>query len=150
MTTILVIDNKGDSQGLVSAMRGNGLRVLVEVESGNGLRRAVEEIPSAIILDENMPPMDGGELLPILRSFTDALIVVKGSGEELAMTHAVDHGADAYLPPFISVDETLARFHAVLRRSRTIRKPNSDWTAYESVWKSDQCVSPLVSLNSPS
>ena len=137
MTTILVIDNKGDSQGLVSAMRGNGLRVLVEVESGNGLRRAVEEIPSVIILDENMPPIDGWELLPILRSFTDALIVVKGSGGELAITQAVEDGADAYLPPCISVNEILVRIHAILRRSRTVRKPNADWTAYEPIWKSD-------------
>ncbi len=124
MTTVLVIDGKEDSQSLVSAMRGNGLRVLVEVESGDGLRRAVEEIPNVIILDEDMPPLDGGELLPIFRSFTDALIVMKGSGGELAMTHAVEHGADAYLPPFISVDETLARIHAILRRSRTPKNLN--------------------------
>lgn len=137
MLTILVIDNKEDSQGLVSAMRGDGLRVLVEVESGNGLRRAVEEIPDAIILDEDMPPMDGEDLLPVLRNFTDALIVVKGSGEGLATTLALLQGADTYLSPFISIKENLCRIHALLRRrSATDRTPISDCTAYEPVWKS--------------
>ena len=89
MNTVLVIDNKDDSQSLVSAMRGIGLRVLVEVDSGNCLRRAVEEIPGAIILDEDMPPIDGMELLPVVRSSTDTLIIVKGSGEELRATHAL-------------------------------------------------------------
>ncbi len=110
MTTILVIDSKEDSQGLVSAMRGTGLRVFVEAESCDGLRRAVEEIPNAIILDEDMPPMDGGELLPILRSFTGALIIVKGSGEGTAAAQALRQGADFYLPRDAGVDEFLSYF----------------------------------------
>ena len=87
MKTILVINNKEDSS-LVFALRSNGLKVLVELDSGGGLRRAVEEIPDAIILDEDMPPLDGGNLLPIIRSFTDALLVVKGSGGMLGTTDA--------------------------------------------------------------
>ena len=117
MTTILVIDSKEDSQGLVPALQGEGFKVMVERESGNGLRRAVEEVPDAIILDEDMPPLDGGKLLPILRSFTDALIFVKGSGGEFATSYIVE-GADSYLPQFTSVKEILFRIHALLRRSR--------------------------------
>lgn len=126
MKTVLVIDRQEDRQSLVSALEGEGFRVMVEVESDSGLRRAVEEIPGAIIIDEDMPPIDGVELLPVLRSFTDSLIVVKGSGQGLAATQALLQGADLYLPRSVSIKEVLVRIHALLRRLVAESDP-TDW-----------------------
>ncbi len=125
MNTVLVIDREDDRQILVSALEDAGFKVMVEVESGNGLRRAVEEVPGAIILDEDMPPLDGVELLPVLRSFTDSLIVVKGSGQGLAATQALLQGADLYLPRSVSVKEVLVRVHALLRRLLNGKNPSA-------------------------
>ncbi len=116
MKTVLVIDSDEDRRSLVTALQGAGFRVLEEVESGNGLRKAVDEDPGAIIIDEDMPPIDGIELLPVLRSFTDSLIVVKGSGGGQVAAQALLQGADLYLPRWASVKEVLARVHALLRR----------------------------------
>ena len=124
MNTVLVIDSDEGRRSLVTALQGAGFRVVEEVESGNGLRRAVEEVPGAIIMDEDMPPIDGIELLPVLRSFTDSLIVVKGSGGGLAAAQALLQGADLYLPRGVSVKEVLVRVHALLRRLVTGREPS--------------------------
>jgi DNA-binding response OmpR family regulator len=90
-----------------------------DVESGSGLSRAIEEVPAAIIMDEDMSPIDGIELLPVLRSYTDSLIVVKGSGGGQAAAQALLLGADIYLPRSVSVKEALTRIHALLRRLAT-------------------------------
>ena len=135
MKTVLLIDTEENSHDLVSALQGEGFKVMVEVESGNGLRRAVEEIPGAIIMDEDMPPLDGVELLPVLRSFTETLIIVKGSGEGLAATQALLQGADVYLPRFISIKEVLVRIRTLLRRLGIVTEAAPDWIAWEPVWK---------------
>ena len=126
MKTVLVIDSDEDRRNLVTALLGAGFRVIEEVESGDGLRRAVEEDPGAIIMDEDMPPIDGIELLPVLRSFTDSLIVVKGSGGGLAAAQALLRGADLYLPRSVSVKEVLVRVHALLSRLVTGREPSQE------------------------
>jgi len=139
MKTVLVIDSEDDRQSLVSALEGEGFKVMVEVESGSGLRRAVEEIPGAIIIDEDMPPIDGVELLPVLRSFTDSLIVVKGSGQGLAATQALLQGADLYIPRAVSIKEVLVRVHALLRRLVTESEPMEWAFPTGGDWESSGC-----------
>ena len=116
MKTVLVIDSDEGRRSLVTALQGAGFRVMEEVESGNAMRRVAKEHPGAIIMDEDMPPIEGIELLPFLRSFTDSLIVVKGSGGGPVAAQALLQGADVYLVRSVSVREVLARVHALSRR----------------------------------
>ena len=55
MKTVLVNDSDEDRGSLITALRGAGFRVMEEMESGDRLRRAVEEVPGAIIMDEDSP-----------------------------------------------------------------------------------------------
>ena len=66
MLNVLVIDNDENPAGLAAALQKSGFTVFKEQQSGNGLRTAVEVAPRLIIVDENMPPLDGTELLPLL------------------------------------------------------------------------------------
>ena len=70
MKTGLVIDRDQECPSLVTALQDSGFRVVEEEEeSGNGLRTAVEVVPYLIIVDESMPPLDGIDLLLLLRSW---------------------------------------------------------------------------------
>lgn len=112
MKTVLMIDREEHDRSLVSALEGEGLRVIVEADSGDGLTRAVAELPGAIIMDEDMPALDNADLLPALRRSTGSLIIVKGSGEGVAETQALQNGADFYLPRGAGAQEFLGFFIA--------------------------------------
>ena len=65
----------------------------------------VEVAPQIIILDESMPPLDGTELVSLLRSFTDSLIIVKGVGRAAAAATALLMEADVYLVRSVTIME---------------------------------------------
>lgn len=72
----------------------------------------------AALLDLGLPDVDGGELLPILRSMsTLPIIVVSGRGTERDKVEALDLGADDYVAKPFLPGELLARIRAALRRS---------------------------------
>ena len=132
MPKVLVIESDVASQGLLDALQYfPGFTLLKEQQSANGLRTAVEAIPQLIIVDESMPPLDGIELLPLLRSLTDSPIIVKGAGGRQAAAKAMLQGADVYLVRSVSVNEVLARVHALLSRLVTGREPSEG--AYSEV-----------------
>ena len=116
MNKVLVIESDDASEELIDALRAAGFAVFKEWHSGDGLRRGVEVVPQLIILDESMPPLDGTELVPLLRSFTDSLIIIKGDGGRHRAAKAMLEGADVYLVRSVTVEEVLVRIHALLRR----------------------------------
>jgi two-component system KDP operon response regulator KdpE len=72
----------------------------------------------AVLLDLGLPDMDGGEILPIVRSLSALpIIVVSGRGTERDKIEALDLGADDYVAKPFLPGELLARIRAALRRS---------------------------------
>ena len=116
MNKVLVIESDYASEELIYALRAAGFAVFQEWHSGSGLRTAVEVVPQVIVVDENMPPLDGNELVPLLRSFTDSLIIVKGEGGAAGAATALLQGADIYLVRSVTIMEVLVRIRALLRR----------------------------------
>jgi two-component system KDP operon response regulator KdpE len=112
----LIIDTDENRQSAVPALRDAGLQVIEAVESGEGVRYILDDSTHIIIVGEEMPPIDGVELLPLLRSLTESPIIVLGSGGEMAMVRALFQGADFYLSRPVTVSELIARIRALLRR----------------------------------
>ena len=116
MNKVLIIESDEDPSGPADALQALGITVFKEQQSGNGLRTMVDVVPQLIILDENMPPLDGIELLPLMNRFTDSLIIIKGEGRGLAAPKAMLQGADLYLDRWVTEKEILAHVRALLRR----------------------------------
>ena len=114
--TALVIDKDESGQSVAFALRDAGFRVIEARESSAGLRHTLDDAPRIVIMDEDMPPIDDMELLPILRRFTEAPIIIVGSGSEMAMVQKLLQGADVYLTRPVNIRELLARIRALLRR----------------------------------
>ena len=96
---------------------GEGYSVVSESESSDGITRLIQEDPGLVLIGDDVPPLDGVELLPILRRMTNSPIIVVGPGGEASVVKALLQGADMYLSTPINYRELLSRARALLRRS---------------------------------
>jgi two-component system, OmpR family, KDP operon response regulator KdpE len=120
MTTarVLVVDDEPAVIKFVAAnLRARGYDV---ADASNGLE-AVERVkdykPDLVILDINMPGMDGFEACSYVREISDAaIIMLTAHGGEGDKIRALDLGADDYLTKPFAIGELMARVRAVMRR----------------------------------
>jgi len=118
--TILVVDDEPQIRRVLRAtLAHEGYEVL---EAKNGLEAVelvVKERPDLILLDFNMPEMNGIETCRKLRlSFEGPIIMVTVRSAEQDKVVALDSGADDYVVKPFAMDELRARIRAALRRSR--------------------------------
>jgi len=114
--TALIIGTDQNRQSVVLALQDAGFRVIEAGESGEGVRHTLDDSPRIIIVSEKMPPINGVDLVPLLRRLTESPIIVLGSGGEMAMVRALFQGADFYLTRPVNARELIARVRALLRR----------------------------------
>jgi DNA-binding response OmpR family regulator len=123
MKRILVIEDDPDialSLRLTLEREGE-FSVEVAAEGAQGLKRALERPPDLILLDVNLPGMDGFEVCRHVRKnpateFTPVIMLTARIGESDRVL-GLDLGADDYITKPFSPKEALARVRAVLRRS---------------------------------
>jgi DNA-binding response OmpR family regulator len=122
MKRILVVEDDAD---IALSLRYNleregGYAVTVAHDGERALREAEQNPPDAVLLDLNLPGMDGIEVCRELRrrpptARVPILMVTARVGEGERVT-GLDEGADDYVTKPFSVKEVLARLRAVLRR----------------------------------
>ncbi|WP_459549148.1 response regulator transcription factor [Nocardia sp. X0981] len=119
---VLVVDD--DEDVLASVERGlrlSGFRVSVARDGAAALRAVSEQAPDAVVLDMNMPVLDGAGVVTALRAMGNEVPICVLSarssvGDRIA---GLESGADDYLvKPFV-LAELVARIKALLRRSDT-------------------------------
>jgi DNA-binding response OmpR family regulator len=99
---VLVVDDDEDLRILArKALMRTGHRVL-EAETGHeGMALAENERPDLLLLDLNMPPPDGFELLRMLRSREETrtlpVIVLTAMGDEESARKSFELGATDFL-----------------------------------------------------
>jgi diguanylate cyclase (GGDEF)-like protein len=120
---VLVIDDSEFIHELVRArLRQEGLQVEHELSGDAGLRRATQNPPDLILLDVEMPEMDGFEVCRRLKEGPETrhipVIFLTGQSEQGDKVRGLDLGAvDYVLKPFDEV-ELRARVRAALRTKR--------------------------------
>ena len=122
--TILVIDD--DKSNLIIAQRL--LSEEYKVAAINSGRLAFEYLsrhtPSAILLDIQMPEMDGFEVMERLRSDETwckiPVIFLTARDTENDMITGFNIGADDYISKPFSIREVMLRVRAVLRRTKAV------------------------------
>ena len=118
-TRVLVIDDDRELCSLIRAyLEPLGYEVLAEHRGDAGAERAVAEKFDAVILDVNLPGLDGFEVLRRVRGRSEVpILMLTSRGEETDRIVGLEMGADDYLPKTFSSRELLARLRAVTRRS---------------------------------
>jgi len=92
---------------------------VLSADSGTkGIEMAEAESPDIVILDINLPDMNGFEVLEQIRSFSDvSVIILTIRDSEVDKVRGLEMGADDYIiKPFSPLD-LLSRVKAVLRRT---------------------------------
>jgi two-component system OmpR family response regulator len=99
------------SRGYESRIYGHGEELLAAARHG--------DVPDVVLLDVMMPGMDGLGVLQNLRAAGSHVPVIFLTARDTASDRIVGlrAGADDYVVKPFSVEELLARVHAVLRRS---------------------------------
>ncbi len=95
--------------------------------AGDGLALARANHPDVVILDLNLPDMDGVDFIRAVREHSDLPIIVLSAREtERDRVVALDAGADDYVSKPFGIDELLARIRVALRH---LARPESGVTA---------------------
>jgi len=118
---ILIVDDDPDVRSAFRrALVRAGFRVS-ECENGRqALEREPVEQPAMIILDVDMPELDGRKTLAELRrrGCTRPVLIVTHVDDEASRVEGLDSGADDYVGKPCGEAELVARVRAMLRRSR--------------------------------
>ncbi len=123
---VLVVDDEESITELVAtALRYEGFQVEVAQTGRAALTAATSFRPDLIVLDVMLPDLDGFEVQR--RLATDRLRVpilfLTARDTTEAKVHGLTMGADDYVTKPFSLEELMARVHAVLRRSGQAETP---------------------------
>jgi two-component system alkaline phosphatase synthesis response regulator PhoP len=128
--TILVVEDETSIQNVIRTYLENEGFQVVCVDSGpDALSAAQESRPDLIILDLNLPGMDGMEVAARVRQESDVyILMLTARTEEADRVAGLRIGADDYLTKPFSPRELVARVEAILRRRRGSTGPSSSTT----------------------
>jgi two-component system, OmpR family, phosphate regulon response regulator PhoB len=119
---ILVVEDEADIALLIkhTLERSGGALVDVVATGDAALRRVGDTPPDLMILDLNLPAVDGAEVCRIVRGRPDTaglpIIILTARSREIDRVAGLDLGADDYVTKPFSLRELAARVRAVLRR----------------------------------
>src|SRR5436853_6395785 len=118
MSCVLVVDDESDIRGLVQELLQRAGYDVIEAPDGNeGLKRFHAERPDLVILDVQMPGLDGWGVLERIRELSEVpVIMLTARTDELDKVRGLRAGADDYVTKPFGRQELLARVEAHLRR----------------------------------
>lgn len=88
----------------------NNINIVADAENGKTLIELIDRFsPDIVILDINMPVMNGNEVLKVLsqRSKKPKVIVLSSTYSHFLVAHTIFNGASAYLPKEIDIHKLL-------------------------------------------
>jgi DNA-binding response OmpR family regulator len=125
MTVLLVEDNAGLAKNIARYLEAEGYSVRIALDGLAALELAAEEAPSYVVLDLNLPKIDGLEVCRRLRAdgFAGPLIMLTARSSRRDVVVGLDSGADDYLVKPFALQELVARLRALGRRTARARPP---------------------------
>lgn len=114
---LLVEDDAELAQMVCEYLQSNGFQVAVEQRGDLAVDRIVQDAPDAVLLDINLPGIDGFEVCRRVRSRYDGLILIlTARGDELDEIVGLEIGADDYMSKPVRPRLLLARLRSHLRK----------------------------------
>ena len=124
MTSSVLIadDDVAICEALERSLRFEGFKVRSALNGEIAIEEIEKDLPDILILDINMPEVDGIQVTKYLRSLDiDIPICILSARDEVSdRVSGLEAGADDYVVKPFSFDELLARIHALLRRRSAV------------------------------
>jgi DNA-binding response OmpR family regulator len=126
MATVLIIEDEQELANVLKAyLERGGYEVLAATRGDEGLSLWEAHHPDMVLLDLNLPGMDGIDIARQIRQTDDTpLIMVTARVDEVDRLLGLELGADDYITKPFSPREVVARVKAVLRRVE--KQPTGD------------------------
>ena len=117
--TILVVEDEASIASFVALyLKNAGYQVKAVGTGSAALNQVAAGMPSMIILDLNLPDMDGIEICRRIRKSSDVpILMLTARDEDVDKIIGLEVGADDYLTKPFNPRELVARVKSVLRRS---------------------------------
>lgn len=124
MKALIVDDDRVLADVLAFTLRREGFQIVQAFDGEAALQRLIEEQPDLILLDVNMPRLDGFAVCRRIREQADTpIILLTVRGEEDDIVRGLELGADDYITKPFSPRQLVARAQAVMRRSGKAAAP---------------------------
>jgi two-component system KDP operon response regulator KdpE len=127
---LLIDDDRTVLKSLVDPLKGEGYRVFTAENGQAGLNIARKQNPDLVILDLNVPRLDGFETSQRLYELGIQYILVVGPrNDDRSVIKVLEMGADDYLAKPIEVPILLAKIRMLMRRNNQLlplRRPAYD------------------------
>lgn len=119
---LLIDDNYQLVQGIQNSLKDDGYETIIASNGLDGLKAVRRHRPNLVVLDINMPWMDGLELCHRLREDNQLrkipILFLTSRNSMDDRIHGLDCGADDYLAKPFNTNELKARIRALLRRTQ--------------------------------
>ncbi|QPC89127.1 response regulator transcription factor [Mesorhizobium sp. INR15] len=118
MRILVVEDNATLAGGLAAVLKGSGYAVDVVGDGASAVAVVATERFDLVILDLNLPEMDGLEVLRTIRGRQDdvAVLILSARHSLTERVTGLNLGADDYMVKPFDVDELEARVRTLMRR----------------------------------
>lgn len=121
MQILVVEDDLNLSKAIQKALQSEGHRVITVDDGKDGLLLALHQNVELVVLDLNLPSMDGWEVLKRLRNKKDTPVLILTARDTVAdRVRGLDGGSDDFLIKPFHIEELRARVRALLRRSYAV------------------------------
>jgi len=120
---LIVDDDEAVRTMLYKVIRSNGMDAFTSCSGAEALEVLSWDSFDMILLDVNMPGMDGFQVVQKLRSrgLTTPIIIISGRQEDYDTLYGLDIGADDYVTKPFNPVVLGAKVKALIRRSRSSR-----------------------------
>ncbi len=124
--TILIVDDEPQIIKVLNAyLEREGFTVLMALDGLQAIRHFDQEKPDFIILDLNLPGMDGLEVCREIRKGSDVpILMLTARVEEMDKLIGLELGADDYVVKPFSPREVVARIKTILKRTSASTSSN--------------------------
>jgi DNA-binding response OmpR family regulator len=124
MKVLIVDDDRVLADVLAFTMRREGFQVIRAFDGAAALQCWADEQPDLLILDVNLPVLDGFVVCQRIREQADTpILLLTVRDEEDDIVHGLELGADDYITKPFSPRQLVARAQSVLRRAGRMAKP---------------------------
>ncbi len=118
MKVLVVDDDRVLADLLAFTLRREGFEVILAFDGAAAIQKWQAESPDVILLDLNLPKVDGFAVCQRVRAAEDTpIIILTVRDEEEDIVQGLDLGADDYIQKPFSPRQLVARILAVLRRA---------------------------------
>jgi DNA-binding response OmpR family regulator len=124
---LVVDDDRVFADVVAFALRREGFEVSQAYDGLSALHRWSTEKPDLLVLDVNLPVLNGFTVCQRIRAEADTpiiLLTVRCDDEDII--YGLETGADVYMTKPFSPRQLVARARAILRRSRPAREMEAD------------------------